>query len=216
MKTYMKKLHNRHIYLDIENSEISKLEKQNFDKLIAHYNKPLQVGVYSDNCELIDLLTKSGFSLKRKCYELEVSKSDLKSPLENEIEDLFETRSGQLEYEYCCKMLYDYYAKTHYNVSPLTANLDDFIDRIPQTVIYSKSKDHIDYCAFVEENEIAYLASFSEDNSKSFLNSLLSYMFSKYKYIFFEADDTDWLATQLRKMFKINNHITFDSYVRDK
>lgn len=184
--------------------------------MIAHYNKPLQVGVYSDNCELIDLLTKSGFSLKRKCYELEVSKSDLKSPLENEIEDLFETRSGQLEYEYCCKMLYDYYAKTHYNVSPLTANLDDFIDRIPQTVIYSKSKDHIDYCAFVEENEIAYLASFSEDNSKSFLNSLLSHMFSKYKYIFFEADDTDWLATELRKMFKIDNPITFDSYVRDK
>lgn len=216
MKTYIKKLHNKHMYLDIENSEISKLENRDFDKLIAHYNKLLQVGVYSDNHELIDLLTKSDFSLKRKCYDLEVSKSDLKYPLENEIDDLFETRSGQLEYEYCCKMIYDYYAKTHYDVSPLTAKLDDFIDRISQTVIYSKSKDHIDYCAFVEENEIAYLAYFSEDNSKSFLNSLLSHMFSKYKYIFFEADDTDWLATELRKMFKIDNPITFDSYVRDK
>lgn len=216
MKTYIKKLHNKHMYLDIENSEISKLENRDFDKLIAHYNKPLQVGVYSDNHELIDLLTKSDFSLKRKCYDLEVSKSDLKYPLENEIKDLFETRSGQLEYEYCCKMIYDYYAKTHYDVNPLTANLDDFIDRIPQTVIYTKSKDHIAYCAFVEENEIAYLASFSEDNSKSFLNSLLSHMFSKYKYIFFEADDTDWLATQLKEMFKIDNPITFDSYVRYK
>lgn len=216
MKTYIKKFHNKHMYLDIKNSELSKLENRDFDKLIVHYNKPLQVGVYSDNYELIDLLTKSNFSLNRKCYELEVSKYDLKSPLENEIKDLFETRSGQLEYEYCCKMLYDYYAKTHYDVNPLTAKLDDFIDRIPQTVIYTKSKDHIDHCAFVEENEIAYLASFSEDNSKSFLNSLLFLMFSKYKYIFFEADDTDWLATELRKMFKIDNPITFDSYLRDK
>lgn len=184
--------------------------------MIDYYIKPLQVGVYSDNYELIELLNKSGFSLKRKCYEIEVSKSDLKFPLESTLGDIFKTENGQLEYKYCCKMLYDYYAKTHYSVSPLTASLDDFIDRIPKTVIYIKSRGKIDYCAFVEENEIAYLASTSDDNSKSFLNSLLSYMFSRYEYIFFEADDTDCLATKLKEMFKIDNPITFDSYIRVK
>ena len=74
MKTYIKKFHNKHMYLDIKNSELSKLENRDFDKLIVHYNKPLQVGVYSDNYELIDLLIKNGFSLKKKCYAVEVSK----------------------------------------------------------------------------------------------------------------------------------------------
>jgi len=42
--------------------------------LIDQYNGPLQTGVNSDNYELIDLLIKNGFSLKKKCYAVEVSK----------------------------------------------------------------------------------------------------------------------------------------------
>ena len=46
MKTYTNKFHNKHTYLNIENSEISTIN--DFDHLLDEYKKPLQVGVDSD------------------------------------------------------------------------------------------------------------------------------------------------------------------------
>ena len=67
-----------------------------------------------------------------------------------------------MEYKYCCKILYNYYAKTHCSVNSLTENLNDFIDVVPKTIIYTKSKDKIKYCTFIEKKAIAYLASFND------------------------------------------------------
>lgn len=118
-----------------------------------------------------------------------------------------------MEYKYCCKILYNYYAKTHCSVNSLTENLNDFIDVVPKTIIYTKSKDKIKYCTFIEKKAIAYLASFNDTISKSFLDSLLGYMFSKYEYIFWGR----WYGlsgNKLREKFNISSFITFDFYVK--
>lgn len=212
MKTYTNKFHDKHIYLDIENSEISTIN--DFDHLIDEYKKPLQVGVDSDNYKLIEFLMENNFVLKRKCYEVEVAKEDLKYPLKKA--DICQCHYGSYEYKKCCQILYDYYALVHYDVSPLTASFVEFVNIIPKDALYIKEDGVITTCAFVEENEIAYLAT-SKSDSKSrrvFLSALLTFLFDKYEEIFFEADDTDYFATELKDMFDINIKSSYDTYIR--
>lgn len=212
MKTYTNKFHNKHRYLNIENSEISTIN--DFDHLLDKYKKPLQIGVDSDNDNLIDLLEKNDFILKRKCYEVEVTKENLKYPLKKV--DICQCQYGSLEYKKCCQILYDYYALVHYDISPLTASFDDFVSTLPKEAIYMREDGVITICAFVEENEIAYLAT-SKSDSKSrivFLSALLTFLFDKYQYIFFEADDTDYFATELKDMFDINIKSSYDTYIK--
>ena len=212
MKTYTNKFHDKHIYLYIENSEISTIN--DFDHLIDEYQKPLQVGVDSDNDELIELLVKNDFILKRKCYEVEVTKADLKYPLENA--DICQCHYGSSEYKKCCQILYDYYALVHYDISPLTASFDDFVSTLPKEAIYMREDGVITICAFVEENEIAYLATSKSDSKtrRVFLSALLTFLFDKYQYIFFEADDTDYFATELKDIFDINIRNSYDTYIK--
>ena len=212
MKTYTNKFHNKHTYLNIENSEISTIN--DFDHLLDEYKKPLQVGVDSDNYKLIDLLVKNDFILKRKCYEVEVTKADLKYPLKKA--DIYKCHYGSLEYKKCCQILYDYYALVHSEVSPLTASFDDFVSTLPKDTFYMKEDGVIINCAFVEENEIAYLATSKSDSKtrRVFLSTLLTFLFDKYYKIFFEADDTDYFATELKDMFDINIKSSYDTYIR--
>ena len=212
MKTYTNKFHDKHIYLDIENSEISTIN--DFDHLIDEYKKPLQVGVDSDNYKLIEFLMENNFVLKRKCYEVEVAKEDLKYPLKKD--DTYKCHYGSLEFKKCCQILYDYYALVHSEVSPLAASFDDFVSTLPKDTFYMKEDGVITTCAFVEENEIAYLAT-RKSHSKSrrvFLSALLNFLFDKYDKIFFEADDTDYFATELKDMFDINIKSSYDTYIK--
>ena len=212
MKTYTNKFHNKHTYLNIENSEISTIN--DFDHLLDEYKKPLQIGVDSNNYKLIDLLVKNDFILKRKCYEVEVTKADLKYPLEKA--DIFQCHYGSYEYKKCCQILYDYYALVHYDVSPLTASFAEFVNIIPKDSLYIKEDGIITTCAFVEENEIAYLATSKSDSKtmRVFLSALLTFLFDKYQYIFFESDDTDYFATELKDIFDINIKSSYDTYIK--
>ena len=212
MKTYTNKFHNKHTYLNIENSEISTIN--DFDHLLDKYKKPLQVGVDSDNYKLIDLLVRNDFILKRKCYEVEATKDDLKYPIKKA--DVCQCQCGSLEYKKCCQILYEYYALVHYDISPLTASFDDFVSTIPKDALYIERDGEITICAFVEENEIAYLANSKSDSKirRAFLNALLTFLFDKYQYIFFEADDTDYFATELKDMFDINIKSSYDTYIK--
>lgn len=214
MKTYIKKFHNKHIYLQIYEGEISKLKPEDFNNISNKYNKPLQIGVESDNYKLISLLEKSGFVLKRKCYEIEASKDDLKNPIGGSWASLHESHIGEKEYEISCQMVYDYYWQTHYDINPLTASFKDFMASLPKDGLYTKSGGEITACALIEDNEIAYLACNDKNLSREFLESLLAYMFDRYEFIFFEADDTDPLASKLKEPFRIGDIATYDTYVK--
>ena len=70
--------------------------------------------------------------------------------------------------------------------------------------------------AFLENEEIAYLAGFEEKLADVFINDLLIYLFKHYEEIFFEADTTDPLATKLRNKFVEKSDLTFDTYIKYK
>lgn len=61
-----------HAYLTIED-DIRQLTPNDFDRVQAKFQKPLQVMPDSTRKVLIELLKQSGFVLKRRCYEMEVS-----------------------------------------------------------------------------------------------------------------------------------------------
>ncbi len=70
--------------------------------------------------------------------------------------------------------------------------------------------------AFLENEEIAYIAGFEEKLADEFINDLLIYLFKNYKEIFFEADTTDPLATKLKNKFVEKFDPTFDTYIKYK
>ena len=216
MKIFNNSFHSGHLYLRIDDNEVEKIQVSQFEKLFDEKRKPLQIMVLSNDYKLIDLLKESGFLLKRKCYETVVTTSDLKFPLENHSRQLIETHKGMDDYATCAEMMYEYYSDTHFSVNPLTASLSEFCDILPTIAIYSIEDDVIDSAAFIEDNEIVYLCSCNIIGFSEFAQSLLIYMFGKFDCIVFEADDTDWAATQLRNMFSIENKISYDTYIKER
>jgi len=216
MEIYNNSFHSGHLYIKIDDDEAGKVQVSQFEKLFNEQRKPLQTAVLSNDCKLIKLLKDSGFILKRKCYETDVSASDLKFPPANHPHQLIETRKGTDDYAICAEMMYEYYSDTHFAVNPLTASRSEFYDILPANAIYSMTGNIIDSAAFIEDNEIAYLCSCNKIGFSEFAQSLLIYMFGKFDRIFFEADDTDWAATELRNMFSIENIISRDTYVKTK
>lgn len=80
MNIHRKTFHSGHLYLDIDDCEVDTLLPSVFETLMAQEGKPLQVGVSSDRSRLVALLRQSGFELKRRCYEMDVTASDLAVP----------------------------------------------------------------------------------------------------------------------------------------
>lgn len=70
--------------------------------------------------------------------------------------------------------------------------------------------------AFLEDEEIAYLAGFENNLAEDFINDLLIYLFQYYEEIFFEADTTDPLATRLRDKFFVKSDVSYDTYIKYK
>jgi len=100
-------------------------------------------------------------------------------------------------------------------VSPLTANIDTFIQEVPTKTGYYSTNElgEIDNLVFTENNEIAYICSWDRFSSNNFIETILVKMFQNYPSIFFEADDTDWMAYQLLSYFKINKNNSFNTYI---
>lgn len=212
METFTNKFHNNHTYIKI--NDIRKVKLSDLEDLAKE--RPLQIGVYSDQLDLIDFIKKAGFVLRRKCYEVEVCREDLKNPLKSwKIEGRL-ARKGEIYYEKACNLIYSYYKKTHEPVSPLTASLEEFKETLPCHVFYYEKDGELIFAAFIENDEIAYLAGFEEKLADEFINDLLIYLFKNHQEIFFEADNTDPLATKLKNKFVEKSDLTYDTYIKYK
>ena len=213
MEIYNNKFHDGHTYLDIEDYEVDEIQSSDFEKIINEYHKPLQVMVSSSDRRLGCLLTQSGFQLMRRSFKVKFSASDMIVALSAKHQILTESVKGEKDYFECAEIMYCFYRKTHYDVNPLTASLEEFMDVLPATVLYSR-EGCIEAAAFVENNEIAYMCANNLEAFGNFAPSLLDYMFGINKNIIFEADDTDWVATKLREMFVHKNEESCDTYVK--
>lgn len=212
METFTKEFHNKHTYIKI--NDIKKVKVGDLEALAK--DSPLQIGLDSDQLEVIDLLKKAGFILKRKCYEVEVTREDLKNPIGSPRLETKLTSKGEMAFEKAADLVFKYYKKTHEDVSPLTVGLKEFKEIFPEKVFYYEKEGQVLMAAFLENEEIAYIAGFEEKLADEFINDLLIYLFKNYEEIFFEADTTDPLATRLRDKFVVKFDLTFDTYIKYK
>lgn len=212
METFINVFHKNHTYIKI--NDIEKVKLADLEELAKE--RPIQIGVYSNQNNLIDFLKKAGFTLKRKCYEVEVTKVDLKNPLGTPRLETKLTSKGEKPYEKASELIFKYYQKTHEDVSPLTVGLEKFKENLPEDAFYYEKEGQVLMAAFLENEEIAYLAGFEEKLADEFINDLLIYLFEHYEEIFFEADNTDPLATRLKNKFQSKIDLTFDTYIKYK
>lgn len=212
ISTYRNLFHDTCIYL------IFKLQKYPsflpFTQIYQQEQKPLQVMIESSKTNLVNLLIRNGFVCKRRCFEAQVSMDQLRCPLQAEI-PIFNFNNSDIIYDSCCSFLYNYYQKVHAQVSPLTASKEDFITEVPtNSGFYSLDQNgQINHLTFTEQNEIAYICSIDPKTLPNFTLAILKQMFSKYKEIFFEADDTDWAATELLNEFNYPKTNSFNTYI---
>lgn len=211
METFVNEFHNKHTYIKI--NDIKKAKVADLEALAK--DKPLQIGVDSDQLEVIELLKKAGFILKRKCYEVEVTREDLKNPLGPKRLETKLTSKGEMAYEKASNLVFEYYKKTHEQVSPLTVDFEKFKEILPDQAFYYEKEGQVLITAFLENEEIAYLAGFEEKLADDFINDLLIYLFKNYEEIFFEADNTDPLAYNIKEIFILKSEISYDTYVKE-
>ena len=212
ISTYHNLFHNKYIYLKFNLSDYS--VNIPFSKIVQAEHQALQVMIDSNENPIVDFLLRNGFICKRHCYTLTVNKKDLKIEINNKLSlHFFNTESP--DYRTCCQLLYKYYKQVHQSVSPLTANIDTFIQEVPTKTGYYSTNElgEIDNLVFTENNEIAYICSWDRFSSNNFIETILVKMFQNYPSIFFEADDTDWMAYQLLSYFKINMNNSFNTYI---
>ena len=212
METFTNRFHNKHTYIKI--NDIKKVKVGDLEVLVK--DKPLQIGVYSNQLEVIELLKKAGFILKRKCYEVELNREDLKNPLWTPKLETKLTSKGELAFEKASDLVFKYYKKTHKDVSPLTVGFEEFKERLPEKAFYYEKEGKVLMVAFLENEEIAYIAGFEEKLADEFINDLLIYLFKNHQEINFESDNTDPLATRLRNKFQAKSDLTFDTYIKYK
>ncbi len=212
METFTNKFHNNHTYIKI--NDIRKVKLDDLEDLVEE--RPLQIGVYSDQLDLIDFIKRAGFILKRKCYEVEATRKDLKNPLVTPRLETKLTSKGELTFKKAIDLLFKYYKKTHEDVSPLTVGLEEFEKNLPEKAFYYEKEGQILMAAFLENEEIAYIVGFEENLADEFINDLLIYLFKNHQEIYFESDNTDPLATRLRDKFIKKSDLSFDTYIKYK
>mgnify|MGYP001380155387 CR=1 FL=1 len=241
---YKNPWHDRNFYiqLELEHYDIEVAE-DTFAAIRRHIRAPLQIMVWSHECEKIAFIRAAGFELKRRCFELSVSRQGLKKPLQNKHLLILDQKAPTLQvlhdqaggapftmiqlasglhlisrvspqYDSAVRILYDYYRSMHENINPLTTGLAAFSSELPHHAIIDLEDDSIRHLAFIEENEIAYLASNEPEEFSFFVDKLLSEIFSVYEEICFEADDIDPLATILRLTFHADGKASYDTYIQ--
>lgn len=211
MEIFTNEFHNKHTYIKI--NDIKKVKVGDLEALAKE--KPLQIGIDSDQLAVIEFLKKAGFILKRKCYEVEVTREDLKNSLGTKKLETKLTSKGEKPYEKASELIFKYYQKTHEDVSPLTVGLEKFKEILPDQAFYYEKEGQVLMAAFLENEEIAYLAGFEEKLADEFINDLLIYLFKNHQEIFFEADTTDPLAYNIKEKFILKSEISYDTYVKE-
>ncbi len=211
--------HNQHLYLNLELTRYDpQIATELFRVLRQELGQPLQVMPYASE-PMHDFLIAGGFERRRRCYELEARAADLAIPLEKTV-PLTMVSEGSAEYDCCCKLLYDYYSKTHLAVSPLTADVETFCTDLPDTVFCHMEKGDIVHFAFVqmmddEGYEIAYVGSVRPADFTPFAQSLVAKLFRECDFITAECDDVDPAAMALKSLFHLPEVTPYDTYILD-
>lgn len=208
--------HNHHRYLNLDLDQYDPaIARALFFLLRKELGQPLQVMLYSTQ-EMYDFLVAGGFERKRRCYEVEVSSSDLVAPLHASIE-LYIIQKGSPMYATCCELLYTYYCTTHEAVSPLTVPQDVFCADLPGTVVCCMADGKPIHYAFVEPDEvgyeIAYVGTTAPSDFHSFAQSLVRMLFQKCDFLTMECDDTDPAAMEVKSLFRVFDAESYDTYI---
>lgn len=214
VELYSNRFHSQSQYLRLHLSRYENRWAQPlFSQIQKTVKKPLQVMVSSTDTEVVRFLTAGGFVCKRRCYELEVTSEA--GSFSDTMPDIKTAEQGQLEYRMCCELLYAYYKKTHCAVNPLTADLAAFCENLPEDVFFEIVKGQILHCAFVEDNEIAYVATSDVANIRSFAQAVAEKLFAEHETICFECDSCDAAAMALKGLFRVEMQESYDTYVLD-
>lgn len=208
--------HNTHRYLNLGLEQYDPtIAKELFSLLRKELGQPLQIMLYSTP-EMHNFLTASGFERKRRCYEVEVSSSNLAAPIHPSVE-LYTIQKDAPMYATCCELLYAYYCTTHEAVSPLTVSQDVFCTDLPETVVCCvKDGNPIHYAFIVPDEvgyEIAYVGTTDLSSFSCFAQTLVCKLFQKCDSITAECDDTDPAAVQIRQLFNVSIDGSYDTYI---
>lgn len=208
--------HSSHRYLNLGLDQFDPaIAKELFSLLRKELGQPLQVMLYPTQ-EMYDFLIAGGFERKRRCYELEVSSSNLAAPLHPSVE-LHAIQKGSPLYSICCELLYAYYCATHEAVSPLTVPQDVFCSNLPKTVLCCVEDGKPIHYAFVEPDEvgieIAYVGTIAPSEFQSFARSLIWALFQKCDFLTMECDNTDPAAMEMKSLFRISDVESYDTYI---
>ncbi|HEM5146802.1 TPA: GNAT family acetyltransferase [Streptococcus suis] len=182
--SYQNPYHQTNIYLRLDLVDFDcTIAEQLFQSLQTSLGgKPLQVMLSSAEQERIHFLTAAGFVCKRKCYEFEVTKQDYLGQADTT--NLITARKGTAPYQIACQQIFDHYQTVHQDINPWTTSQEEFEKDLPDRV-YTDSEN----CAFVENNEIAYVCGKDEQSFDSFIQAVICQLFEQYEQISFEADD---------------------------
>lgn len=208
--------HNSHRYLNLGLDQFDPaIARELFSLLRKELGQPLQVMLYSTQ-EMYDFLIAGGFERKRRCYEVEVTSSDLVATLHPSVE-LQTIQKCSPIYAACCKLLYAYYSATHEAVSPLTVPPDVFCADLPETVVCCMADGKPIHYAFVEPGEvgyeIAYVGTTAPPDFHSFAQSLVWKLFQTCDFLTMESDDTDPAAMDVKSLFRISDAESYDTYI---
>ena len=208
--------HNQHCYLDLGLEQFDPaIAKELFSLLRKELGRPLQVMVYSWE-DRHGFLTAGGFERRRRCYELEVTASDLVVPIHPSTE-LHTAVKGSPMYAACCELLYEYYRETHAPVSPLTVDADTFCADLPETVICCIADGTPIHYAFVAWDEtgyeIAYVGTTEPSAFSDFAHSLVHVLFQQGETLSMECDDCDPAAMSIQSLFRISQDESYDTYI---
>lgn len=210
---YENGFHNENKYLLPTNYTFSVLTTKGVFKAISDFfHKPIQVMVDSNKKKIVDVLENAGFVLKRKSFEREFQINDVKD-LKDDTIDLKLYTKGTVPYNDACILAYDYYTKTHKDVSPMTGSLEQFKSILPDKIICQIEDENIISFCFIEKNELCYFYSKNEATMDLFSQSVLKFIFSLYESVVIEVDSTDLIALRFKLNFNDDNHDSHDTYI---
>ena len=211
---YFNSFHNSNVYFKIDEVKLfDKLNSELLNKLSNYFGKPIQIMISSERKDVTNVLKNLGFERKRVCYEIEVCKEYYCIYEKDDEIKLITAHKGSKEFEICADLMLERYMKTHLEINPWTGKRNDFLNILPEKVIYEKKDDSIENLAFIENEEIAYVFGKDIDSFRKFSSNLIFNLFEKCKNIYFEADDCDEFAMELKKLFNIGDGVTWDTYV---
>ena len=176
--------------------------------------RPLEAVVSNEDQELCALLSACGFSLRRRCFEMRVTESDLKTELA--VPDLRIERAGnKAEHAACSALLFGHYRRTHEAINPLTASFEEFCGQLPREAYFVRSSERVSCAAFIEDNELAYVCFEDGEDAPRFLRAVVGMLFSRFREVVFEADDTDPAAMELMALFSCGALAEYDTYIME-